>query len=289
MLTQQVISGLTIGSLYALAALGLILIYKTSHVVNFAQGEMAMITTFVSFSLLNVSGFSYPIAFLLALIFSFGFGMVVERIFLRPLQNSSVLSQIILTLGLYMVFRGLGGAIWTWDPVSYPTAMEGTPIELFNFVIAPHDLLVLFSTLILMVLIYLFFKYTITGLAMRTVSQNLTAARLMGINVSSIFSLTWAVSAVLGGVAGMLIAPTTFLDPNMMGEVVIKAFAAAVLGGFTSLPGGVVGGLILGLAESLFGFYISSELKTTFVFLLIILILYVRPQGLFGIKQVKKV
>lgn len=289
MLVQQIISGLAVGSLYALAALGLVLIYKTSDVVNFAQGEMAMITTFVSFTLMAKNGFPYSVSFPIALSFAFLFGILVERIFLRPVQNASILSQIILTLGLYMVFRGTAGFIWGHDPRSFPAAIEGEPIKFSNWVISPHDLFVLAITLILMFVIFIFFKYTMTGLAMRSVAQNLSTAKLMGINVSSVFSLTWATSTLLGGVAGMLIAPITFLDPNMMGEVSIKAFAAAVLGGFTSLPGAVIGGLVLGVSENLFGGYVSAELKTTFVFLLIILILYIRPTGLLGVKRVKKV
>ncbi|MFC4767839.1 branched-chain amino acid ABC transporter permease [Effusibacillus consociatus] len=289
MLTQQIVSGLAAGSLYALAALGLVLIYKTSDLVNFAQGEMAMISTFFGFTVMHSLGFGYWISFLAALVFAALFGMLVENIFMRPVQKAPVLSQIILTLGLYMAFRGIAGMIWGYEPTSYPVAVEGEPIEVGSIVVTPNQIFIFALTLVLMFLFFCLFRFTLTGLAMRAAAQNLRTAELMGIRVGAIFSLTWAISAVLGGIAGILIAPTTFLDPNMMGEVAIKAFAAAVLGGFASLPGAVIGGLSIGLFENLVAGYVSAELKTAFVFFLIIFILYVKPTGLLGIKQVKKV
>jgi branched-chain amino acid transport system permease protein len=289
MLTQEIVSGLAAGSLYALAALGLVLIYKTSDLVNFAQGEMAMISAFVGFTCIHSWGMGYWLSFLLALVFSALFGVIIERVFMRPVQKAPVLSQIILTLGLYMAFRGIAGMIWGYEPTSFPEAIKGGPISLGSFLLTPNQILIFTLTIVLMLLFFYLFRHTMIGLAMRAAAQNLGTTELMGIRVGSIFSLTWAISAVLGGIAGLLIAPTTFLDPNMMGEVAIKAFAAAVLGGFASLPGAVVGGLSIGLFENLVAGYVSAELKTAFVFLLIILILYVKPTGLFGIKQVKKV
>lgn len=289
MLNQEIVSGLAAGSLYALAALGLVLIYKTSDLVNFAQGEMAMISTFVSFTFIQTWSLGYWTSFLLALGFSAVFGILVERVFMRPVQKASVLSQIILTLGLYMAFRGVAGMIWGYEPTSYQEAVSGEPISLGSMLVTPNQILIFALTLVLMLLFYCLFRFTLIGLAMRAAAQNLNTAELMGVRVGSIFSLTWAISAILGGIAGMLIAPTTFLDPNMMGEVAIKAFAAAVLGGFSSLPGAVIGGLSIGLFENLVAGYISAELKTAFVFFLIIFILYIKPTGLLGIKQVKKV
>ncbi|HZG70088.1 MAG TPA: branched-chain amino acid ABC transporter permease [Chondromyces sp.] len=290
MLSQQIISGLAHGSLYALAALGLVLIYKTSDLVNFAQGEMAMITTFVSFTFLSTTGLGYWGSFVFALIFAAIFGIVVEKTFMQRVQKAPVISQIILTLGLYMAFRGLAGMIWGYDPRTYPEAMKGAPISLGNVHITPNEIFIFGITIGLMLVFFYLFRHTMTGLAMRAASQNLQTSALMGISVSTIFAMTWAISSILGGIAGMLIAPITFLDPNMMGEVAIKAFAAAVLGGFTSLPGAVIGGLFIGLFENLVAGYISAELKTAFVFFLIILILYVKPTGLLGAKpQIKKV
>lgn len=289
MFNQLVVSGLLVGSLYGLAALGLVLIYKTSDLVNFAQGEMAMVSTFVGFTFLHYMGFSYWFAFLAAILFAAVFGVLVERVLIRPIRNERVLSQIILTLGIYMVLRGAAGMIWGHQPSSFPEAISGAPYTIGNWMITPNQLFILAVTIVLMLLFFALFRFTMIGLAMRAAAQNLMTAELMGIRTGTIYSLTWAIGALLGGVAGFLIAPTTFLDPNMMGEVIIKAFAAAVLGGFASLPGAVVGGLLIGLFENLAAGYVSAELKSAFVFFLIIFILYVRPTGLFGIKQVKKV
>lgn len=288
-LLQQIASGLATGSLYALAALGLVLIYKTSDIVNFAQGEMAMVTTFISFTLMSAMGFSFGPAFFLALLFAIFFGMLTERIFMRPAIKAPILSQIILTLGLFTMFRGAASMIWGNEPTSYPVALKGEPMSLSGIILTPNDFFIVAVTLVLMLVLYLLFKYTKIGLAMRAVAMNVQTSRLMGIKVGSVYSYTWAASAVLGGVAGMLIAPVTFLDPTMMGEVQIKAFAASVLGGFMSLPGAVVGGLLIGVIENLIAGYVSAELKTSFVFLLIIVVLYIRPAGLFGKKYVKKV
>lgn len=290
MLAQQLLSGLTVGSLYALAAIGLVLIYKTSDLVNFAQGEMAMVTTFVSFTVINGLGFGYWSAFLLALVFAIFFGVVVERGFMRKVQNAPIISQIILTLGLYMLLRGIAGMIWGYDPYNFPVAIEGKPISMGGFLVTANEIFIFAVTMVLMLILFFIFRYTTIGLAMRAASLNKQTSMLMGININVIFAITWAISSVLGGVAGILIAPTTFLDPNMMGEVAIKAFAAAVLGGFNSLPGAVIGGILIGLFENLMGGYVSAELKNAFVFLLIILILYLKPTGLLGEKQqIKKV
>jgi branched-chain amino acid transport system permease protein len=286
---QQIVSGLATGSLYALAALGLVLIYKTSDVVNFAQGEMAMLSTFVSFTFLNGLHLPYPVSFLLALIFAAAFGLAVERVLMRPVQKAPVLNQIILTLGLYLAFRGIAGMIWGYTPASYPTALPDDPINLGGIILTANQVLILVIAIILMLIFYWVFKKTLIGLAMRAASQNIQTAELMGIRVGSVFSMTWAIGAVLGAVAGMLIAPITFIDPNMMSEVIIIAFASAVLGGFTSLPGAVLGGLIIGVLENFIATYISAELKSAILFLLIILVLYVRPSGILGTKYVKKV
>jgi branched-chain amino acid transport system permease protein len=289
MLAQQIVSGLATGSLYALAALGLVLLYKTTDIVNFAQGEMAMVTTFVSFTFMSAIGMSFGPAFFLALLFAIAFGMITERVIMRPAGKLPHLSQIIITLGLFLIFRGAASMFWGESPRAYPIPVEGEPINVASIVFTPNNLFVVGVTIFLMLGLFLFFKYTKVGLAMRAVAMNVTTSRLMGIKVGPVNSYTWAASAVLGGVAGMLIAPVTFLDPGMMGEVQIKAFAASVLGGFTSLPGAVVGGLLIGVIENLIAGYISAELKTTLIFLLIIIVLYVRPAGLFGTKFVKKV
>jgi branched-chain amino acid transport system permease protein len=289
MLLQTIVSGFTIGCIYGLAALGLVLIYKTTDVVNFAQGEMAMFTTFISYILLSKYGFPYYTTFGLSLLFAVVLGIVVHQIIMRPVQKAPMLNQIVLTLALYMFLRGIAGIIWGHIPVGYPEAVPGEPYQFGQVFIKPNELFVIGVSVFLMIVFYMLFQYTKIGLAMRAAAQDVGTAQLMGVKVLGIFTCTWAIGSLLGGVAGMLIAPITFLDPNMMQEISILAFAAAVLGGFVSLPGAVVGGLFIGIFENLVATYISTELKTPLVFLFIIFILYVRPNGLFGVEYARKV
>jgi len=286
---QQVVSGLSAGCLYALAALGLVLIYRTMDIVNFAHGEMAMVSTFMAHTLLVRLGLSYIPAALGAIIFAFIFGMAVERIFLRPIQGGPLISLMIMTLGLFMVFNGAAGWVWGFDPVSFPRAVSGRPIWLGDLIITRDSILVLAVTIAMALALYVVLRFTMAGIAIRATSQNSRAARLMGVPVPKVYALTWGISAVLGAVAGILIAPTTFLSPSMMAEVQIKAFTAAVLGGFSSLPGAVVGGLLLGVLENLVAGYISTELKSTFAFALIVAVLFIRPSGLLGTPPKRKV
>lgn len=289
MFWQQVASGLSAGCLYALAALGLVLIYRTMEIVNFAHGEMAMISTFVAYTLLVRVGLPYVIAMLVALAFAFIFGMAIERVFLRPIQEGPLVSMMIMTLGLFMVFNGAAGWIWGFDPVSFPYAVRGRPVFIGDIIVTRDSLLVLAVTVIMAGALYIALRFTMAGIAIRATSQNPRAARLMGVPVPKVYSLTWGMSAVLGAVAGVLIAPTTFLSPSMMAEVQIKAFTAAVLGGFSSLPGAVVGGLLLGVLENLVAGYISTQLKSTFAFALIVVVLLIRPSGIMGTTERRKV
>ena len=289
MFGQQVVSGLAAGCLYALAALGLVLIYRTMDIVNFAHGEMAMVSTFMAHTFLVRLGFSYILAAVCAIIFAFVFGMAVERIFLRPIQGGPLISLMIMTLGLFMVLNGAAGWVWGFDPVSFPRAVSGRPIWIGDLIITRDSILVLAVTIAMALALYVVLRFTMAGIAIRATSQNSRAARLMGVPVPKVYALTWGISAVLGAVAGILIAPTTFLSPSMMAEVQIKAFTAAVLGGFSSLPGAVVGGLLLGVLENLVAGYISTELKSTFAFALIVAVLFIRPSGLLGTPPKRKV
>jgi branched-chain amino acid transport system permease protein len=290
LISQIIVSGIIFGCIYGLAALGMVLIYKTSDIVNFAQGEMAMITTFIGFMLFSKLGFSYITSFGLSLLFAALLGAIVYILFLKPIQSSSPISLIVLTLGLYMVFHGIAGLIWGHTPTTFPKAFEGSPYEIGGVFITPNEIFVVLLTMSLMILLYLLFKFTKVGLAMRAAAQDMLASELMGIKVTKVFVLTWALGTILGGVSGMLIAPTTFLHPSMMAEVLIMAFAAAVLGGFVSLPGAVMGGIIIGIFGNLVSFYIGPELRLVFVFILIIVVLIIRPTGLFGgVQYIKKV
>lgn len=287
-LAQQIISGLATGSLYALAALGLVLIFKTSDVVNFAQGEMAMFGTFIAFTLLTSAGLPYWGAFLLALIFAALFGAGIERIVLRPLAKAPLISVLIATLGLFQVINGVAGWIWGYELQPFPAAVSGAPITVGGVVFTMQNLLNMGVALLVMLGFFLLFKFSIIGVAMRAVAENRTAAKLMGVPTDRILALTWGLGGVLAATAGILTAPVTNLDINMMGTLQIKAFTAAVLGGFTSLPGAVIGGLTLGVLENLVGQW-NSQLQTPFAFGLIVLVLVIRPAGLLGTIQKKKV
>ncbi len=258
-------------------------------IVNFAHGEMAMVSTFVAYTLLARANMSYPLAVLGALAFSFVLGVVVERVFLRPIQNGPLISMMIMTLGILMVLGGAAGWIFGFDPVSFPYAVSGMPLFVGDLIITRDSLLVLGATLVMALVLYLVLRFTMAGVAIRATSQNSRAARLMGVPVPRVYAMVWGISAVLGAVAGILVAPKAFLSPTMMGEIQIKAFTAAVLGGFTSLPGAVVGGLLLGVLENLVAGYISTQLKSTFAFALIMVVLFIKPSGLMGSVQRRKV
>lgn len=287
---QIIVSGLIFGCIYALAALGLVLIFKTTEVANFAHGEMAMLTTFVSYVFLTSYGFPYLVSLVLALLFATIFGLFVYFVFMKRVQSAPHLNQVVLTLGLFMVFNGVAGIIWGYQPSSFPEAFHGDPFEIGGVFISLNEIFVVILTLILMLGFFVLFRFTKLGLAMRAASQDTMASELMGIKVSGVFMGAWAIGTALGGIGGMMTAPVTFLSPNMMSEVLILAFAGAVLGGFISLPGAVFGGLLIGVIENLISYYIAPELKIVFVFLLILIVLYIRPQGIFGgAKIIKKV
>jgi branched-chain amino acid transport system permease protein len=286
---QQVISGVANGSVYALLALSLGLIFKTTKIVNFAQGEMAMFTTFVAYTFLTKMGLSYPAAILLTLLVSVLIGVLVEFVLMRPLLKAPEFNSVIITLGLMLVLNSLASYIWGSDPVRFPSPVGSEPISLMGLIISRLHLTVILVSFAVMTALFLFLKYAKEGTALRAAIQNMRAAQLMGIKTGRVFSLAWALGTLIGALAGLLAAPVLFLDYNMMFMVLLKAFAAAVLGGFSSLPGVVVGGLVLGVFENLTGGYISSTLKDSIAFVLIIAVLLIRPQGLFGKVVIKKV
>ncbi|MFZ5818091.1 MAG: branched-chain amino acid ABC transporter permease [Bacillota bacterium] len=278
---QYVIGGLAAGSLYALAALGLTLIFKTSEIVNFANGEMAMVSTFAAFFLLRAWEWPYWAAFLGALAFAALLGILLERLFMRPVQKANHLNQIMVTLGIFLVLNGTV-SVYVYEPQPFPKPVEGAPFMVSGLFISRDSVLIFIIATAIMLALYLFSTYTLSGIALRATAQNLLTSRLMGVPTGRVYAITWAFAAMLGAVAGMLIAPTTGLDPNFMGDVAIKAFAGAILGGLGSLPGAVAGGLLLGVLENLIVGYLAPELKAVFAFSLILLVLVIRPQGIMG-------
>ena len=288
---QQVVSGLATGSIYAALALALVMIYEATDVVNFAQGEMAMFATYICWSLLD-AGMPYWGAFFATLAIAFVGGVLIERTIIRPVENAPILAIVIVTIGLLVIFNSVANWIYTGTQKPFPSPFPKEPIKVGEIVFGAHDLGQIGVTLVVLLCIFLFFRFTPLGLAMRAAAQNPVSSRLVGIRVGWMLALGWGLAALFGAVAGIMVAPNLFLDPNMMLGVQIYAFAAATLGGFTSPVGAVVGGLIVGVVENLVGTYvgfIGTELKFTVALALIIIVLVVKPSGLFGRSVVKRV
>jgi branched-chain amino acid transport system permease protein len=287
---QQVVSGLAQGAIFASLALALVLIYRATDVLNFAQGEMATFTTFIAWSLMN--HMSYWPAFALTLVIAFVGGAAVERIIIRPVEHRPEIVIVIVTIGLLIALNGLSGWIWNPEIKAFDTPFSQGTTEIGGVVISYQDLGVLGVCLATVALLWAFFRFTTLGLVMRAVANSQDASRLLGVRVGWMLALGWGLAAVLGAVAGMMAAPTLFLDPNLMLVVLIYSFAAAVLGGIDSPVGAVVGGLILGVLINILGTYvdfIGGELRLPAALVVLLIVLLIRPQGLFGHKVVRRV
>lgn len=290
MFEQLIISGLASGACYSLLAIAMVIIYKTSEVLNFAQGEMAMISAFVTFTLLDAYNIPFHWAILITFLFAIGLGIFFEILFLRRAKEPTVLGLIIITLGFEMILMGFAG--WKWGPDQRSIPFPISNIETYNFkglIISKINFWTIFITFFIMVILFIFFHYTKLGMAMRATQQNPLAAKIMGIRTRWINSFTWALSSLIGSIAGILIAALGVLDPPMMMDPLLKGFSSAVLGGMTSLLGAPLGGVLLGVIESLFGGYVSLSFKSVVAFLVIVLMLCVRPSGLLGRHYIKKV
>lgn len=285
--TNQILAGISTGAIYACMALAVVMIYQAIDHLNFAQGEMAMFSTYIAWTLVN-AGLPFWAAFAITLIVSFAGGMLIERVLIRPVENAPVLAAVVVTIGLLLIFNSVAGWIYSYTVQDFPSPFPDRP--LFHALITTRDLGVIAVTLIMLVLLFLFFRFTSTGLAMRAAAQNPASARLCGIRVGRMLAIGWGLAAAIGATAGIMVAPVLFLDPNMMGGVLLYAFAGALLGGITSPVGAVVGGLIVGVTENLVGTYlIASQLKLTVALALIILVLVFKPNGLFGTAIVRRV
>lgn len=287
-LTSQVVSGLATGCVYALIALGFVLIFKATDVVNFAQGEFVMVSGFISYTLLILMELPYWLVLISTIVLSGFMGVVLERVVVRPIMDAPIFSIVIATIGASIVLRSSAGILYGYDVLPLPTIFSKDPIRLGVLTFTAMDVGVIGSSLAIMLVLYLFFRLTKTGMAMRATAQSQTAARLMGVSVPRIFALTWAISAGVGGVAGVLIAPIIYLDPNL-GFIGVKAFAGAILGGFGSIPGAIVGGMLLGVLENLSGYFFNAGIKQVSTYILLILVLVVRPSGLFGAAPIRRV
>jgi branched-chain amino acid transport system permease protein len=288
---QQVVFGLATGGIYASLALALVLIYRAMEALNFAQGEMATFSTLVAWSLLTYLHLSYWIVFPVTVALSVLGGIVVQRVVIRPFERAPVLTLVIVTLALFGLFNGLSGLIWGYVIKPFPSPFPSTPLFIGGVVIGFQDLGLIGVSLVLLFVLYLFFSRTKLGLAMRASALYPEMSRLLGVRVSWMLALGWGLAAGVGAVSGMLIAPITVLDPNLMQAVLLYAFTAAVLGGIESPLGAVVGGLSVGVLLALVGTYIpgGNDLRLAIGLVIIVAVLIFRPGGLLGRAQVQRV
>jgi len=285
---HQLSSGLALGGVYAITALALVMIFQATQLVNFAQGEMAMFSTYVAWQLLQ-SGWSYWAAFAVTVVASFLGGVVIERVIVRPFANAPVLASVIVFIGLGFIFNALAGFLFGFSVQSFDTPFDGRPWFGNKFMSAHESGSVLVS-LIVLALVFAFFRFTPLGLAMRAAAQNPASARLVGVRVGWMLALGWGLAAAIGAVAGMMAAPIVYLDPNMMSGLLLYAFAGAVLGGIDNPWGAVMGGYTVGIVENLLGAYVvGQEVKLSVALVIIVGVLVVRPQGLFGRRIVARV
>ncbi len=284
---HQVLSGIASGGIYASLALALVMIFQATHHVNFAQGEMAMFSTYIALALIN-AGVPYWAAFALTVVASMAIGTVIQRVLLTPMAGSPVLASVGVFIGLLLIFNAVAGWLFTYQLQQFPSPFEGPP--LLGGFLTRHDLGSTAVTLVVLALVYAFFRFTSLGLAMRAAAYNPVSSRLMGIRVGRMLALGWGLAAGIGAVAGMMIAPVVFLDPNMMSGVLLYAFAGALLGGIANPLGAVVGGFAIGVIENLAGAYlVGNELKLSVALVIIVAVLTVKPAGLFGRAVVTRV
>jgi branched-chain amino acid transport system permease protein len=288
---QQTVAGLAQGAVFASLALALVLIYRATEVINFAQGEMAMATTYVAYQL-TIWGLTYWAAFAVTLVFAFVLGVVVQLVFIRPVQHKSIIAVVIVTVGLFILIDGL--VTWRWGAdLKFMAAPFGNQVyHVGGVAFSRSDLGTLLVAVLSVVLLWLLFQFTKLGLAMRAAALRPAAASLVGVRVNAMLAIGWGLAAVLGAVAGLMTVPTQFLQPTMMLAILLYAFAAAVLGGLDSAAGAVIGGLLLGVFLNLIGQYVgfaTSELRLPIAFGVLLIVLLIKPNGLFGRKQVRRV
>ncbi len=285
---HQVIAGLATGGIYASVALSLVMIYQATQHINFAQGEMAMFSTFIAWALIQ-AGLPYWVAFIATTVFSLLLAAVVEFVVIRPMHDKPVLSVVVVFIGLLVIFHSLAGWLFGSTIRQFPSPFTVANWR-FGELISTHELGAIVVTLIIVALLFAFFQKTPLGLAMRAAAQNPASARLVGISVSRMLMLGWGLAGAIGAIAGMMVAPVVFLDANMMSGVLLYAFAGALIGGIDSPGGAVLGGFVVGVLENLVGAYVvGMELKLSVALLLIIGVLIVRPAGMFGKRLISRV
>jgi branched-chain amino acid transport system permease protein len=277
----QLTAGIATGGIYASVALAIVMIYQATHHVNFAQGEMATLSTFIALTMIQ-AGLPYWVAFVATLVVSFVIGALVERLIMRPVQHAPILTHVGVYIGMLLIIGNMTGWVFGYTIQMFPSPFEGGG-PMLGGLFSPHQLGSVVVTLAVLILVYLFFTKTSLGLAMRAAAYNPRSARLVGIRVDVMLALGWGLAAAIGSVAGMMVAPIVFLDPNMMLGILLYAFAGALLGGIDNPPGAVMGGFLVGVLENLAGAYIvGTDLKLTVALVIIIGVLVLKPSGLFG-------
>jgi branched-chain amino acid transport system permease protein len=280
-LLHQIFSGLATGSIYACVALAIVMIYQATHLVNFAQGEMAMFSTYIAWALIN-AGVPYWGAFLLTVALSFLLGVAIERFVIRQFDGAPVLTVVIVFIGLLVIINSAAGFLFSYTIKTFDSPFPET-MSFGRGFISPHELGSIGVVLAVLALVYAFFRFTPLGLAMRAAAQNPASARLIGIRVHRMLAIGWGLAAAIGAVAGMMAAPIVYLDPNMMGGILLYGFAAALLGGIDNPWGAALGGFIVGVLENVAGAYlVGQEIKLSVALAIIIGVLVARPSGLFG-------
>ena len=298
-LIQQIASGLANGAIYACLALALVMIFVSTDHINFAQGEMAMFSAYICWQLMQW-GLNFWIALPVVAMISFLIGVSIERIILRPLHNAPVLSIVVVFIGLLAIFHSLAGGIWGHTIKDFPSPFPKVTFAGSGY-IGPHQIGMIVVTLVLLLALFAFFRFTPLGLAMRAAAQNPTSARLAGVRVDWMLALGWGLAAAIGAVAGSLVAPAVYLEPNMMASILLYGFAGALVGGISSPGGAVAGGFIVGVLENLIAYFgnllekssglyiVGNGEKLTVALVIVITVLTLKPSGLFGHVTVKRV
>ncbi|MBV9396038.1 MAG: branched-chain amino acid ABC transporter permease [Methylobacteriaceae bacterium] len=290
LLGQQILAGIATGAIYACMALAVVMIYQAIDHLNFAQGEMAMFSTFIAYQLM-LWGLPYWVAFPITLIVSFIGGVLIDRVVFKPIHDAPILSHVVVFIALLAILNSTAGFIWDFTVKSFPSPFGSAPL-FGSSLISAHQAGMIGVTLLLLVLLFVFFRYTRIGLSMRAAAANPASARLVGVRVGWMNALGWGMAAAIGAIAGILIAPVVFLEPNMMISILLYGFAGAVLGGLTSPAGAVLGGFLVGIVENLAGTFIpviGGELKLPIALMLIVAVLVFKPSGLMGRTVVQRV
>jgi branched-chain amino acid transport system permease protein len=289
MLAQQIVSGLATGSLYALTAIGIVLIFRNTRTINLAQGDFSMIGAFVALVVLERFKGNLLVATLVAIVAVTLLAVAVQRLIMRPIEQADWLTLFTATLGVFYILHGVAGWIWGRDTKAFPALFSSAPVSVGGTLISQAHLFNMAVAAAVGGVLFLFFRFTKPGIAMRAITEDPVAAQLMGIPVRSIVMLTWAVGGVLAAISGILLAPLVYVSTQMMDGVLVKGYVGAVFGGLYSLPGAVIGSLIIGVAENLAGGYLGAQYKVTIAFVLIVLVLALKPRGLFGGKARREI